>query len=112
MFCKDLTIFRISIAVAIACTAYERPQLETMSPESAAAYIQDVLAVVFAHSDTDVSVEPIPYPTSSKIPLAIRLDGEAQRLFWFYPHSDQSDMALELEGVLQDVVKDTVRLPA
>lgn len=109
---NDVNIFRLSIAVAIECSLQDRPQDQDFNPQSAAQYIENVLGIVFANSGRNYTVEPLPYPVCSKIPLIITCDGVDQCLFWFYPHVDQGMLAYMLEDALYGIECENIRVPA
>ena len=70
---EDRIILRFSIAVSIRCNTDDNPLPENPTPEQAADYIQNVLEILFAKSGKQISVHPLKYPVSSKIPLVIQL---------------------------------------
>jgi hypothetical protein len=108
----ELTVFNCSIAVAIQCTACDRPPAESVTPEGAAKYIQSVLELALATSGMEVKVTPLVHPVSSKIPLIITVFGWDQLLFWYYPNADTTVLAEELEGVLYEFAVDLLCIPA
>ena len=108
MFMKtnEESYFTFAVAVAVNCSCVDLSPDAT--PDQAAAYVEDILSVIFSNTDVSVRVEPLKYPVTSKIPLIITLNDSVQRLLWFYPTMSCSDLATELEGLLSDISASTL----
>jgi len=102
--------FKFVIAVAINCSNSSCTQ--DMTPTQAAEHIDNVLSLLFSDSGISTHVEPMAYPTCSKIPLIITLNDAEQRLLWFYPQMSVSELAEELAGVLSDVFECSLSVSA
>lgn len=90
------------LTVAIACSRdYGTDQ--NVSPDRAAAQIQDVLEIAFSNTGYSFDVQPMAYPASSKIPLVITINDDVQRLLWFYPQMPIASLAEELCGLMCDI---------
>ena len=98
---NETSYFTFAVAVAVNCSAVDLGANAT--PDQAAAYVEDILSVIFSNTDVSASVEPMAYPVTSKIPLIITLNDSVQRLLWFYPQMSCSELAAELEGLFSDV---------
>lgn len=97
---NETSYFTFVVAVAVNCSAVDlRPDATS---EQAAAYVEDILSVIFSNTDVSASVEPMNYPVTSKIPLIITLNDSVQCLLWFYPQMSCSQLATELEGLFSD----------
>ena len=94
--------FKFVVAVAINCSN-EPKWTENTTPNQAAAFIDNVLHLLFGDSGIAVQVEPLAYPACSKIPLIITLNDAEQRLLWFYPQMSTAELSEELAGLLSDV---------
>lgn len=106
-----MNYLRFVVAVAINCTERRMPDLDS-SPDEIAAYIEEVLGLVFSSVGVAPRVRAITYPKSCKIPLVIELSDEDQRLLWFYPGMSVDRFAVELEGLLGDVMEPSVKASA
>ena len=98
---NETSYFTFAVAVAVNCSAVDLGANAT--PDQAAAYVEDILSVIFSNTDVTASVEPMAYPVTSKIPLIITLNDSVQRLLWFYPQMSACELAAELEGLFSDV---------
>lgn len=98
---NETSYFTFAVAVAVNCSAVDLGANAT--PNQAAAYVEDILSVIFSNTDVTASVEPMAYPVTSKIPLIITLNDSVQRLLWFYPQMSACELAAELEGLFSDV---------
>ena len=98
---NETSYFPFAVAVAVNCSAVDLSGNAT--PDQAAAYVEDILSVIFSNTDVTASVEPMAYPVTSKIPLIITLNDSVQRLLWFYPQMSACELAAELEGLFSDV---------
>ena len=98
---NETSYFTFAVAVAVNCSAVDLSADAT--PEQAAAYVEDVLSVIFTNTGVSASVEPMAYPITSTIPLIITLNDSVQRLLWFYPQMSTCELAAELEGLFSDV---------
>ncbi|MCF2661183.1 hypothetical protein [Pseudoflavonifractor phocaeensis] len=98
---NETSYFTFAVAVAVNCSAVDLSA--NASPDQAAAYVEDILSVIFSNTDVTASVEPMAYPVTSKIPLIITLNDSVQRLLWFYPQMSACELAAELEGLFSDV---------
>ena len=98
---NETSYFTFAVAVAVNCSAVDLGVDAT--PDQAAAYVEDILSVIFSNTDVSASVEPMAYPFTSKIPLIITLNDSVQRLLWFYPQMSACELAAELEGLFSDV---------
>lgn len=96
--------FRYAVAVAVACSAEDKPAGE-VTQDQAASYIRSVLDLVFCYSGIEFSVQPMVYPKCGKIPLIIRLYGIDEALLWYYPNMTHGDLAMELESLLQGMLR-------
>ena len=106
-----MNYFRFAAAVAINCTEREMPD-QNATPDEVAAYLEDVLELLFSSIGLAPRVRAIAYPKSCKIPLVIELSDEDQRLLWFYPGMSVDRFAVELEGLLDDVMEPSVKVSA
>ena len=68
MFMKtnEESYFTFAVAVAVNCSCVDLSPDAT--PEQAAAYVEDILSVIFSNTDVSARVEPLKYPVTSKIP--------------------------------------------
>ena len=98
---NETSYFTFAVAVAVNSSAVDLNADAT--PEQAAAYVEDILSVIFSNTDVSASVEPMAYPVTSKIPLIITLNDRVQRLLWVYPQMSACELAAELEGLFSDV---------
>ena len=98
---NETSYFTFAVAVAVNCSAVDLGANAT--PDQVAAYVEDILSVIFSNTDVTASVEPMAYPVTSKIPLIITLNDSVQRLLWFYPQMSACELAAELEGLFSDV---------
>ena len=98
---NETSYFAFAVAVAVNCSAVDLSADATA--DQAAAYVEDILSVIFSNTDVTASVEPMAYPVTSKIPLIITLNDSVQRLLWFYPQMSACELAAELEGLFSDV---------
>ena len=109
---EELHVFKFIVAVATACMEDERPPAFATTPELACRYIRGILDLALSRFGLAYDVRPMAYPVCSKIPIIISLDGIGDRLFWFYPASDNAAIAKELEGALHDAVQCAAPVPA
>ena len=107
---NETSYFTFAVAVAVNCSSVDLSTDAT--PEQAAAYLEDVLSVIFTNTGVSASVEPMAYPVTSKIPLIITLNDSVQRLLWFYPQMSTADLTEELEGLVCDYVAPLLSVPA
>ena len=98
---NETSYFTFAVAVAVNCSSVDLSADAT--PEQAAAYVEDVLCVIFTNTGVSASVEPMAYPVTSKIPLIITLNDSVQRLLWFYPQMPIATLAEELSGLMSDI---------
>ncbi len=96
--------FKFAISVAAVCCKV----LPGNTPECNAQYVQSVLERVFDHSDLEPQVMPMTYPTSYKCPLIISINGDVQRLLWYYPGMKALELSDALYDLLYDVIFDPV----
>ena len=76
-----MTYFRFAAAVAINCTERAMPDQDA-TPDEVAAYLEDVLELLFSSIGLAPRVRAVTYPKSCKIPLVIELsDEDAQIVF-------------------------------
>lgn len=90
------------LTVAIACSR-DYGVGPDISPDKAAAHIKDVLQIAFSNTGYTFDVQPLAYPACSKIPLVITVNGDEQRLLWFYPQMPIATLAEELSSLMVDV---------
>ena len=98
--------FKYAVAVAVACTKDERPKGD-VAPDEAAAYIRSI-----CYSGIEFMVNPMTYPKCSKIPIIIRLFGVDEALLWYYPQMPASELAVELESLLQGMMSEILCMTA
>lgn len=98
---KENSYFTFATAVAVNCTQVGIGPDAT--PEQSAKFVEEVLNVIFTNSGVTANVQPMQYPTSSKIPLIITLNGSVQRLLWFYPQMSSCELADEFAELFSDV---------
>lgn len=103
--------FKYAVAVAVACSAEDKPTGD-VTQDQAASYIRSVLDLVFCYSGIEFSVQPMVYPKCSKIPLIIRLYGIDEALLWYYPNMTHGDLAIELESLLQGMLREVLCMTA
>ena len=103
--------FKYAVAVAVACTKDERPKGD-VTPEEAAAYIRSILELIFCYSGIEFMVNPMTYPKCSKLPIIIRLFGVDEALLWYYPQMPASELAVELESLLQGMMSEILCMTA
>ena len=103
--------FKYAVAVAVACTKDERPKGD-VTPEEAAGYIRSILELIFCYSGIEFMVNPMTYPKCSKIPIIIRLFGVDEALLWYYPQMPASELAVELESLLQGMMSEILCMTA
>ena len=109
---EEMNVFRFIVAVATACMEDERPPASTVTPERACRYIRGILDTALSRFGITYEVRPMAYPACSKIPVIISLNGIGERLFWFYPASDHTEIAQDLEGALHDAIQCAAPVPA
>ena len=103
----EMNYFRFAAAVAINCTERDMPD-QNAAPGKVAAYIEEVLHLLFSSVGVKPKVRPIKYPKACKLPRVVELSDDDQRLFWFYPGMTTERFATELEGLLGDVLESKV----
>ena len=103
--------FKYAVAVAVACSAEDKPTGE-VTQDQAASYIRSVLDLVFCYSGIEFSVQPMVYPKCGKIPLIIRLYGIDEALLWYYPNMTHGDLAVELESLLRGLLREVLCMTA
>ena len=109
---KDGTnFFKYAVAVAVACSEEDKPS-GNVTPDQAAEYVRNILDLIFCYSGIEHSVQPMPYPKCGKIPLIIRLYGVDEALLWYYPTMTPGDLAVELESLLQGMLREVLCLTA
>lgn len=102
---EEMSIFRFSVAVAVASMEDVRPRSGDITGECACSYLREILEMVFAHTGVEFSVRSLPYPPSSKVPMIITVKDAGQCLFWFHPSASICAIASDLEGALHDIVQ-------
>jgi len=105
------SFFKYAVAVAVACTADEKPTGK-VTQEQAATYIRSILDLVFCYSGIEYDVYPMSYPRSGKIPIIIRLYAFDDCLLWYYPNMSTGDLAVELESLLHNMLADVLCMSA
>ncbi len=99
-------------AVAVAASCCDTKVSEDMSSSQAAAYINELLSIVFSSTGVSAVAEPIRYPTSYKIPLIITVNDDEQRLLWFCAQMTISELAEALGDLLADMCGKLVPISA
>ena len=93
---------KFMINVAMACTVKERPELPLNSCE-AAAFVRDVLHIALDGQHQPITVEVIPYPVTTKVPLLLSVGNSVPRLFWYYPTQSQDVMSEQLADLVSEL---------
>ena len=93
---------KFMISVAMGCTMKNRPGLP-LDGNEAAAFIRDVLYIALDGSHQFISVEVIPYPVTTKVPLLISVGNGMSRLFWYYPIQDRDEMCEQLTDLVSEL---------
>lgn len=103
--------FKYAVAVAVACSAEDKP-IGDVTQEQAASYMRSILDLIFCYSGIEYTVQPMAYPKCGKIPIIIRLCGIDEALFWYYPNMTPSDLAVELESILRGMLREVLCMTA
>lgn len=103
--------FKYAVAVAVACSAEDKP-IGDVTQEQAASYMRSILDLIFCYSGIEYTVQPMAYPKCGKIPIIIRLCGIDEALFWYYPNMTPSDLAVELESILREMLRKVLCMTA
>lgn len=105
------SFFKYAVAVAVACTADEKPTGE-VTQRQAEDYIRSILDLVFCYSGIEYVVISMAYPKCGKFPIIIRLYGIDECLLWYYPHMSIGELAVELESLLHTMLADVLSMSA
>ena len=102
MFVERNSWIKFMVGVAMACTGKERPDFP-LKPREVADFVLDVLHIALNDRKHQIQIELIPYPITTKVPLAIRIDGSTPQLFWYYPMKSQEQTASDIADLVMEL---------